>query len=74
MFALLDRAQIGFELKAAVYDAVRTAPDAGAAVLALQGLDLSPVLLGAAQRDPPRPLTRRVWRRTPADPARLAAG
>ena len=47
MFALLDRAQIGFELKAAVYDAVRTAPDAGAAVLALQGLDVSPVLLGA---------------------------
>jgi alpha-glucosidase (family GH31 glycosyl hydrolase) len=47
VFALLDRAQIGFELKAAVYDAVRTAPDAGAAVLALQGLDVSPVLLGA---------------------------
>ena len=47
MFALLDRAQMGFELKAAVHDAVRAAPDAGAAVLALQALDLSPTLLGA---------------------------
>jgi alpha-glucosidase (family GH31 glycosyl hydrolase) len=47
VFALLDRAQVGFELKAAAYDAVRTAPDAGAAVLALQGLDLSTALLGA---------------------------
>ncbi len=47
VFALLDRAQIAFELKAAVHDAVRTAPDAGAAVLDLQALDLSPTLLGA---------------------------
>ena len=47
VFALLDRAQMGFELKAAAYDAVRAAPDAGRAVLALQALDLSPALLGA---------------------------
>jgi alpha-glucosidase (family GH31 glycosyl hydrolase) len=47
VFAVLDRAQIGFELKAAAYDAVQSAPDAGAAVLALQGLDLSTPLLGA---------------------------
>ncbi len=47
VFALLDRAQIGFELKASVHDAVRSAPGAGAAVLDLQALDLSPTLLGA---------------------------
>ena len=47
VFALLDRAQMGFELKAAVHDAVRTAPDAGSAVLVLQSLDLSTSLLGA---------------------------
>jgi alpha-glucosidase (family GH31 glycosyl hydrolase) len=47
VFALLDRAQIGFELKASVHDAVRSAPDAAAAVLDLQALDLSPTLLGA---------------------------
>jgi alpha-glucosidase (family GH31 glycosyl hydrolase) len=47
VFALLDRAQVPFELKASVYDAVRSAPDAGAAVLDLQALDLSPTLLGA---------------------------
>ncbi len=47
VFALLDRAQIPFELKASAYDAVRAASDAGSAVLALQSLDLSPTLLGA---------------------------
>jgi alpha-glucosidase (family GH31 glycosyl hydrolase) len=56
VFALLDRAQIGFELKAKVYDTVRSSLDRadrdgrdgpGAAVLALQALDLAPVLLGA---------------------------
>ena len=47
VFALLDRAQMGFELKAAVHDAVRTAPDAGSAVLALQALDLPGSVLGA---------------------------
>ena len=45
-FALLDRAQIGFDLKARVHDLVRTNGPAEA-VLALQGLDLSPYLLGA---------------------------
>jgi alpha-glucosidase (family GH31 glycosyl hydrolase) len=45
-FALLDRAQIGFDLKARVHDLVRTNEPAEA-VLALQGLDLSPYLLGA---------------------------
>jgi alpha-glucosidase (family GH31 glycosyl hydrolase) len=47
MFALLDRAQLGFDLKEAVHDAVRAAPDAGAAVLALQALDVPPELLSA---------------------------
>ncbi len=47
VFALLDRAQIPFELKASAYDVVRAASDAGSAVLALQSLDLSPTLLGA---------------------------
>jgi alpha-glucosidase (family GH31 glycosyl hydrolase) len=45
-FTLLDRAQIGFDLKARVNDLVRT-NEPGEAVLALQGLDLSPYLLGA---------------------------
>jgi hypothetical protein len=47
VFALLDRAQIGFELKASAYDVVRAGGGAAATVLALQGLDLSPELLGA---------------------------
>jgi alpha-glucosidase (family GH31 glycosyl hydrolase) len=47
VFALLDRAQMAFDLKAAVYDAVRAAPDAGAAVIALQALDLPGYVLGA---------------------------
>jgi alpha-glucosidase (family GH31 glycosyl hydrolase) len=47
VFALLDRAQMGFELKAAAYDAVRAAPDGGSAVLALQALDLPTGVLGA---------------------------
>jgi alpha-glucosidase (family GH31 glycosyl hydrolase) len=45
-FALLDRAQMGFDLKARVHDLVRTNEPAEA-VLALQALDLSPYLLGA---------------------------
>jgi alpha-glucosidase (family GH31 glycosyl hydrolase) len=45
-FALLDRAQIGFDVKARVHDLVRTNEPAEA-VLSLQGLDLSPYLLGA---------------------------
>ena len=47
VFALLDRAQMGYDLKATVYDAIRESDSPAAAVLALQGLDLSPVLLGA---------------------------
>ena len=46
MFALLDRAQMRFELKAACYDAVRAAPTWRRRA-ALQALDLSPLLLGA---------------------------
>jgi alpha-glucosidase (family GH31 glycosyl hydrolase) len=45
-FTLLDRAQIGFDVKARVHDLVRTNEPAEA-VLSLQGLDLSPYLLGA---------------------------
>jgi alpha-glucosidase (family GH31 glycosyl hydrolase) len=45
-FALLDRAQIGFDLKGRVFELIRTSEPADA-VLALQGLDLSPYLLGA---------------------------
>jgi alpha-glucosidase (family GH31 glycosyl hydrolase) len=47
VFALLDRAQLGFELKESAYDVVRESSSPGAAVLALQGLDLAPALLGA---------------------------
>jgi alpha-glucosidase (family GH31 glycosyl hydrolase) len=47
VFDLLDRAQMGFELKAAAYDVVREAATPGGAVLALQGLDVPPSLLGA---------------------------
>ncbi len=47
VFALLDRAQMGFELKAAAYDVVRADAGPAATVLSLQALDLSPELLGA---------------------------
>ena len=47
VFALLDRAQMGFELKAAAYDVVRADAGSAATVLSLQALDLSPELLGA---------------------------
>jgi len=46
VFALLDRAQITYALKASVLDAVSGSP-AGEAVWALQALDLDPTLLGA---------------------------
>jgi hypothetical protein len=46
LFALLDRANIAFDLKGAIWDAVRR-EDVASAVLSLQGLDLSPELLGA---------------------------
>ena len=47
LFALLDQAQVGFELKAAALDAVRTAESAADALVALQALEVSPALLGA---------------------------
>jgi alpha-glucosidase (family GH31 glycosyl hydrolase) len=46
VFELLDRTQMGFELKASALDVVRTSTSPGAAVLALQALDLEPTLLG----------------------------
>lgn len=47
VFALLDRAQMGFKLKAATYDVVRSAPDPASAVLTLQAMHLPGHLLGA---------------------------
>ena len=47
VFAVLDRAQMAFEVKVAVYDAVRAAPDPGAAVITLQAMELPGHLLGA---------------------------
>ena len=47
LFTLLDRAQVGFELKAAAFEAVRTSDSPSDAVVALQALDVSPALLGA---------------------------
>ncbi|GAA2737252.1 glycoside hydrolase family 31 protein [Pedococcus aerophilus] len=46
-FAILDRAQMGFELKGAAYEAIRTAPSPAAAIGTLQALEVSPALLGA---------------------------
>ena len=46
VFTVLDRAQIGFDLKGRVYDVIGSAEPASA-VLSLQGLDLPPYLLGA---------------------------
>jgi hypothetical protein len=47
VFAILDRAQVGLELKAATYDLVRETESPAHAALALQALDLPPSLLGA---------------------------
>jgi hypothetical protein len=48
VFELLDRTQMGFALKASALDVIRAAGDSpGAAVVALQALDLDPMLLGA---------------------------
>jgi alpha-glucosidase (family GH31 glycosyl hydrolase) len=47
IFQLLDRTQMGFELKASALDVVRTSDSPGAAVVALQALDLAPTLLSA---------------------------
>jgi hypothetical protein len=47
VFAILDRAQMDFVLKAAVLDVVRDAVSPAHAALALQGLDLDEALLGA---------------------------
>ena len=46
LFSLLDRANIDFGVKGAIWDIVRQ-DDAASAVLSLQALDLSAVLLGA---------------------------
>ena len=47
VFTLLDRAQMGYDLKATIFRTIHESDSPAAAVLALQGLDLSPVLLGA---------------------------
>jgi hypothetical protein len=47
VFGLLDRAQMDNDLKATVLDVVRGSDSPGAAVLALQALDLHPPLLSA---------------------------
>ncbi len=47
LFTLLDRAQMGYDLKATIFRTIHESDSPAAAVLALQGLDLSPVLLGA---------------------------
>jgi alpha-glucosidase (family GH31 glycosyl hydrolase) len=47
VFEVLDRAQTGFELKAAAYEAVRTSATPADALVALQALEVSPFLLGA---------------------------
>jgi hypothetical protein len=46
MFALLDRANIEFAVKGAIWDSVRR-QDAASAILSVQSLDLSPDLLSA---------------------------
>ena len=46
LFALLDRAQMGYDLKATL-PTIRGRDSPAATVLALQALDLSPALLGA---------------------------
>jgi alpha-glucosidase (family GH31 glycosyl hydrolase) len=47
VFGLLDRAQMDNDLKATIHDVVRAGDSPGAAVLALQALDLHPPLLSA---------------------------
>ena len=46
-FAILDRAQMGFELKGAAYEAIRTSATPASAIGTLQALEVSPALLGA---------------------------
>jgi alpha-glucosidase (family GH31 glycosyl hydrolase) len=47
VFALLDRVQMSYDLKAEVLATIQRSADAGAAVLALQALDISANLLSA---------------------------
>jgi hypothetical protein len=47
IFALLDLAQLGFDLKTSVYGVVRRSPSPASAVSQLQALDLDPELLSA---------------------------
>ena len=47
VFALLDMAQLGFDLKTNVDAVVRAAPSAASALAQLQALDLDPELLSA---------------------------
>lgn len=47
VFHILDRAQMGFDLKRAAFEAVRSSTSAADAVMALQALDVTPSLLGA---------------------------
>jgi alpha-glucosidase (family GH31 glycosyl hydrolase) len=47
LFALLDRARVGHDLKLSLLDTVRQSASPAAAVLSLQTFDLPPALLGA---------------------------
>jgi hypothetical protein len=47
VFAVLDRARIGYDLKAAAYDVVRGSTSPAHALGSLQALDLAPALLSA---------------------------
>jgi hypothetical protein len=47
VFALLDAAQLGFDLKTGVDAVVRAAPSAASALAQLQALDVDPELLSA---------------------------
>ncbi len=47
VFTLLDRTRMGLDLKASVLATIESSADPGAAVLALQAFDLSPLLLSA---------------------------
>ncbi len=58
VFAILDRAQMGFELKGAAYEVIRTSPTAGDALAALQALEVSTGPARGADRGAPGPLTR----------------
>ncbi len=61
VFALLDRAQMDFQLKASIYSAVTTRASNGSAVLALQALDLSSMMLGALTEILLSQETDRAW-------------